>query len=241
MPGRDRRITAVKIRCTQCGSQQVVLESNFFLRCPYCDARIIVDPPRNTPALVEASVSEEHVRRLFPSGRVSSVEIKFFPYLETGTSSARKLQPCFSQPWADLEGYLPPSGSMKVFDESLVTPDQLIPFDRDAAERSSGRVIFHPLYIVMLNLEGYSEGLLVDGVSGKLIGELPAREEQSDTKKNLNRTFLLTLAAGLVFTFPVYFLTKGLDRSDLSGIWTIFVIVPLVIALLHFRIKTGRK
>ncbi len=231
----------VKIRCTQCGSRQVVLESNFFLRCPYCDARIIVDPPENTPALVEPSVSEEHVRRLFPSGKVSSVAIKFFPYLETGTSSARKLQPCFSQPWQDLEDYLPPSGSMKVFDESLVTPDQLIPFNRDTAEGSSGRVIFHPLYIVMLNLEGYSEGLLVDGVSGKLIGELPILGEQSDPKKNLNRIFLLTLAAGLVLTFPIYFLTKNLDMSWLSGIWPFIVIIPLMVVIYNFRIKTGRK
>ncbi len=230
----------VKIRCTQCGSRQVVLESNFFLRCPYCDARIIVDPPENTPALVEPSVSEEHVRRLFPSGKVSSVAIKFFPYLETGTSSARKLQPCFSQPWQDLEDYIPPSGSMKVFDESLVTPDQLIPFNRDTAEGSSGRVIFHPLYIVMLNLEGYSEGLLVDGVSGKLIGELSILGEQCDPKKNLNRVFLLTLAAGLVFTLPVYFLTKGLDRSALSGIWTYMVIIPLIVALIYYRLKARR-
>lgn len=219
----------------------MVLESNFFLRCPYCDARIIVDPPENTPALVEPSVSEEHVRRLFPSGKVSSVAIKFFPYLETGTSSARKLQPCFSQPWQDLEDYLPPSGSMKVFDESLVTPDQLIPFNRDTAEGSSGRVIFHPLYIVMLNLEGYSEGLLVDGVSGKLIGELPILGEQSDPKKNLNRIFLLTLAAGLVLTFPIYFLTKNLDMSWLSGIWPFIVIIPLMVVIYNFRIKTGRK
>ncbi len=230
----------MKIRCTQCGSRQVVLESNFFLRCPYCDATIIVEPPENTPALVEPSVSEEFVRRLFPSGMVSSVTMKFFPYLETGTSSARKIQPCFSQPWQDLEDYLPPSGNMKVFDESLAEPDQLIPFNRDMAEESSGRVIFHPFYVVMLNMEGYSEGLLADGVSGMLIGELPIREEQSDAKKNLNRTFLLTLAAGLVFTFPVYFLTKNLDRSALSGIWTYMVIIPLIVALLYYRFKARR-
>ncbi len=231
----------MKINCTQCGAEQVVIESNFFLRCPYCDARIIVDPPENTPALVEPSVSEKYARRLFPSGMVSSVEIKFFPYLETGTSSDRKIQHCFNQPWQDLEDYLPPSGNMKVFDESLVEPDQLIPFDRDMAEESSGRVIFHPFYVVMLNLEGYSEGLLVDAVSGKVIGEPPVTDEQADSGKDLYRTFFLTLAVGLVFTLPIYFLTKDLDESWHSMIWNVAVIILLALGFYHFGIKAWRK
>ncbi|MCD4701949.1 MAG: hypothetical protein K8S24_08860 [Candidatus Aegiribacteria sp.] len=231
----------MKINCTQCGSQQIVIESNFFLRCPYCNARIIVDPPENTPAMVEPSVSEEYVRRLFPSGMVSSMEMKFFPYLETGTSSDRKIQHCFSQPWQDLEEYLPPSGNMKVFDESLAEPDQLIPFDRDMAEESSGRVIFHPFFIVMLNLEGYSEGLLVDAVSGRVIGEPPVTKEQADSGKKLYRTFFLTLAAGLAFTLPIYILSKSLDEVWLSRIWKLMFIIPLALGFHHFIIKTGRK
>ncbi len=231
----------MRINCTQCGAQQVVLESNFFLRCPYCDARIIVDPPENTQALVEPSVSEEYVRRLFPSGMVSSLEIKFFPYLETGTSSARKIQPCFSQPWQDLEDYLPPSGNMKIFDETLAEPDQMIPFDRDMAEESSGRVIFHPFYIIMLNMEDYSEGLLVDGVSGKVIGEPPVTAEQADSGTKLNRMFFLTLAAGLVFTFPVYFLTKDLDESWHSMIWNVAIVILLAFGFYHLGIKARRK
>ena len=219
----------------------MVIESNFFLRCPYCDARIIVDPPENTPALVEPSVSEEHVRRLLPSGMVSSMEIKFFPYLETGTSSARKVQPCFSQPWQDLEDYLPPSGNMKIFDESLADPDQLIPFDRDMAEESSGRVIFHPFYIIMLNMESYSEGLLVDGVSGKVIGEPPVTAEQADSGTKLSRLFFLILAAGLVFTFPVYFLTKDLDESWHSMIWNVAIVILLAFGFYHLGIKARRK
>lgn len=219
----------------------MVLESNFFLRCPYCDARIIVDPPENTPALVEPSVSEEHVRRLFQSGMVSSTEIKFFPYLETGTSSARKVQPCFSQPWQGLEGYLPPSGSMKVFDESLASPDQMIPFNRDTVFALSGRIIFHPFYVVMLNLEGYSEGLLVDGVSCKIIGEPPVTADQADSGTKLNRMFFLTLAAGLVFTFPIYFLTKDLNESWHSMIWNVAIVILLAFGFYHLRIKARRK
>jgi len=230
----------MKINCTQCGAEQVVIESNFFLRCPYCDARIIVDPPENTPALVEPSVSEEYVRRLFPSAMVSSVETKFFPYLETGISSDRKLLRCFNQPWQELEDYLPPSGDMKVFDESLAEPDQLIPFDRDMAFDSSGRVIFHPFFVVMLNLEGYDEGLLVDAVSGMVIGEPPVTEEQKDSGQNLYRMFFLTLAAGLVLTIPIYFLTNDLDESWLSLIWTFLVIIPLALAFIYFWGKVGK-
>lgn len=231
----------MKINCTQCGAEQVVIESNFFLRCPYCDARIIVDPPENTPALVEPAVSEEYVRRLFPSDMVSSVEVKFFPYLEKVLSSGREIQTCFSQPWQELEDYIPPSGDRKIFDESLAEPDQLIPFDRDMAEESGSRVIFHPFYVVMLKLEGYGEGILVDAVSGKIIGETPFKEKQSDLEQNLFRKFYLTLAICLVFTVPIYFLTNDLDESWLSMIWTFLVITPLAVAFIYFSIKAWRK
>lgn len=211
------------------------------MRCPYCEARIIVDPPGNAPVLVEPSVSREYVRRLFPSSMVSSLALKYFPYLETDISSDRKVQRCFNQPWQDLEEYIPPSGNMRVFDESLADPDQLIPFDRDMAEESRGRVIFHPFYVVMLNLEGYSEGLLADAVSGKLIGEMPVTEERRVSAQNLHRIFLVTLTAGLAFTIPVYFITKDLDLSWLSRIWSFIIIIPLAVAFYHFRIKAGRK
>lgn len=231
----------MRINCTQCGAEQVVIESDFFLRCSYCDARIIVDPPENTPALVESSVSEEFARRLFPSGMVSSVEMKYFPYLETGASSSREIQPCFSQPWQELEDYIPPSGDRKVFDESLAEPDQLIPFDRDMAEESSGRVIFHPFYIVMLNLEGYREGILVDAVSGKIIGESPVTEGQGNIEKNLYRIFFITLAAGLVITFPVYFLSINLNEFWSSIVLSSIFIVPIALAFYYFVIKAFRR
>lgn len=231
----------MKINCTQCGAEQVVIESNFFLRCPYCDARIIVDPPENTPALVEPAVSEEYVTRLFPSDMVSSVEMKFFPYLEKVPSSGREIHPCFSQPWQELEDYLPPSGDRKIFDECLAEPDQLIPFDRDMAEESGSRIIFHPFYVVMLRLEGYGEGLLVDGVSGKLISKSPLMEDDKDSVQKLYRTFLTTLAVGLVFTVPIYFLTKDLDQSWHSWIWNFMVIIILALAFYHFGKKAFRR
>ncbi len=231
----------MKVNCPQCGAEQIVIESDFFLRCPYCDARIIVDPPGNTPELVSSAVTEEYVRRLFPPGMVSSVEMKYFPYLETGISSGGEIQPCFSQPWQELEDYLPPSGNRKVFDESLVDPDQVIPFDRDMLEENPGRVIFHPFYVVMLKLEGYGEGLLVDAVSGKIVGESPVTEDKSNREQDLYRTFLRTLLTGLIFTVPIYCLTRNIDFSSLSRVWTYAIVIPLIFSVYYFKIKGGRK
>jgi len=232
---------SVRINCTQCGAEQIVIQSDFFLRCPYCDARIVVDPPENTPQLVEASVSEEYVRRLFPSGMVTSVEMKYFPYLESGESSSRMILPCFNQPWQELSDYTPPSGDRSVFDDSLAEPDQLIPFDRDMLEESGGRVIFHPFFIVMLKLEGYSEGLLVDALSGKLIGDPPVTAERPDSGNSLYRSFFVTLASGLVFTVPVYLLTKDMDMTWLSRVWIFIFVIPLAFAFIYYRAKARRR
>ncbi len=229
----------MKIKCTQCGAQQLVIQSDFFLRCSYCDSRIIVDPPEDSPALVESCVSEEHVRRLFPSGMVSSVQKMYFPYLETATSSGRETRLCFNQPWLELADYIPPSGDRKIFDEDLADPGQLIPFDRDVVEGSGGRVVFHPFYIVMLELEGYGEGLLVDAVSGKLISDPPVIADHSDSDRKLFRTFFITLAVGLLFTVPIYLLTKNMDLSWLSRVWTFIVIIPLIVMFYHYRIRNG--
>jgi DNA-directed RNA polymerase subunit RPC12/RpoP len=237
----QRRMITVRINCTQCGAEQVVIQSDFFLRCPYCEARIIVDPPEDTPLLVEASVSEEYVRRLFPSGMVTSVEMKYFPYLEKGESSSRTILPCFNQPWQELTDYIPPSGDRSVFDDSLAEPDQLIPFDRDMLEESGGRVIFHPFFIVMLKLEGYAEGLIVDALSGKIIGDPPVTTERTDSGTSLYRTFFITLAAGLVITVPIYLLTKDMDLQWLSRIWNFIIVIPIVIALYYFRGKGRRR
>jgi len=234
-------LVTVKINCTQCGAEHVVIESDFFLRCPFCEARIIVDPPANVPALVESAVTEEYVRRLFPSDMVSSVELKFFPYYEKEIPSGREIHPCFSQPWKELEEYIPPSGNRKVFDESLTSPDQLIPFDRDMAEESENRIIFHPFFVVMLKLEGYEEGLLVDALSGKLIGESPLLHDDDNTESALHRIFFMALLIGLLFTVPIYLLTRNLDSTWISRIWVFIAITPFTVVFFFSRIKGGRS
>ncbi|GEM_PF-1049317 len=204
----------MRINCPKCGAEHTVLESDFFLRCPFCEARIVVDPPENTPRLTVPAVDEERVRRLFPPDAVLSIEKRFFPYLEKlGESNPTAPTACFSQPWQELDDYVPPAGDRKIFDEESETPEELIPFDRDMMEEKGGRILFHPFYIVMLRMEGYSEGILVDGVSGMALGEQSGQMGEVNPGTSLVRLFVTVLLAGLLVTFPLYYLLKALDVS----------------------------
>lgn len=226
----------MKVNCSQCGSEQVVLDSDFFLRCPYCGSRIIVNPPPSAPFMVKTSVTAEDVRRLFPPGMVTGLEIKYFPYLETAGPGSRERIPCFSQPWQELEDYTPPDGDRNVFDESLVEPGQIIPFNREQTQPEEGKLVFHPYFIVMLKLQGYGEGVLVDGVSGKALGALPAiggGEEKHSA--GLERLFLKALLAGLAVSVPVYLVSRGLSLSIASQIWIYLVLIILAAAVYYGR------
>ena len=183
----------MKISCTQCGAEHLVMESDFYLRCPFCDARIVVSLPRGTPAMVRTSVSEEYVRRLFPPGMVLSVRLLYFPYIETGNGASRSLAPCFSQPWQELDSYRPPDGDRMVFDESMAEPGGIIPFDREMLDSAEGRLVLHPFFVVMLKLTGYSEGMLVDGVSGNALGDIPSEQDETADGKSLEKLFLKAL------------------------------------------------
>lgn len=231
----------MKVSCSQCGSEQVVLESDFFLRCPYCDSRIIVNPPPTAPLMVTASVTGEDVRRLFPPEAVTGLELKYFPYLEIFESGGRERVPCFSQPWQELEEYTPPDGDRKVFDESLAEPGQIIPFNREQAQLKESRLVFHPYFIVMLKLPGYGEGVLVDGVSGKVLGGLPAPGGEEDSSAGLERLFLKALLAGLAVSVPVYLVSRSLSLSVSSQIWIYLVMILLAAAVYYGRFRKGRN
>jgi DNA-directed RNA polymerase subunit RPC12/RpoP len=231
----------MKINCAQCGAEHIVIESDFFLRCPYCDARIVVDPPADTPKLVMASVTEEYVKRLFPLGMVISLEKKYFPYYEADQSLRGKtLISCFSQPWQELEDYSPPAGDRRVFDESIAEPCEFIPFDRDKIDESSVRIVFHPFYIVMLKLEGYSEGVLVDAVSGLFLGESPVMDDTASKEMELRKLFFLTLIAGLAVSIPAFLFLGNMDISWLFQTW-FFVLILLVIAIAIYVNKVKKK
>lgn len=229
----------MKVSCSQCGAGHVVLESDFFLRCPYCDARIVVNPPANTPVLVVPSVDPEEASRLFPPDAVASMALRYFPYVEE--EGGRNLRSCFSQPWSDLEGYVPPGGDRRVFDESLIDPEQLVPFDRASA--GSGRIVFHPFLVVMLRLEGYGEGVLVDAVSGKLLGASPLVGPGAKPERSLSALFLSVLGGGLAAATPVFLLVRSLDAgpapATLAALFSAALAGRLVVGMLDRKAGGG--
>lgn len=230
----------MRITCSQCGSEQVVMESDFLLRCSYCGSRIMVQTPAGTPAMVRAAVDEETARRAFPPGMVISIERRYFPYLETGEGSSRSRVPCFSQPWQELDTYRPPDGDRVVFDESMAVPGDIIPLDRDLLESTEGRLVLHPFFVVMLRLPGYSEGMLVDGVSGRLLGEVPLQDGGKADDRGLGKLFLAVLALGMLVSVPAYILGSTLDLTEIPRFWLSMATVVFMGAVLLIRWKAGR-
>ena len=205
----------MKISCSQCGAGLTVLETDYYLRCPYCEANITITTAEDLPFIVVPAAGEEVVRRLFPSGSIRDLELRFFPYSDQGAG----LSPAFSQPFPEMEGYVPPAGDRKVFSESLASPDQIIPIDDDLLEDAGGRrggTVLHPFYLVMLDTEGFSQGVLVDGVSGKVVGDSPL--EGNDAPRIPSRIFLRSLLLGLPAAALVYWLlaAAGTGGSTLA-------------------------
>jgi hypothetical protein len=191
----------MKVSCTQCGAELTVLETDYYLRCPYCEASITVTAAEDLPFIVVPAAGEEAVRRMFPAGAISELELRFFPYLDGGGG----LRPVFSQPFPELEDYVPPAGDRKVFAESLAGPDQIIPIDDDLLEDTGsgrGSTVLHPFYLVMLGMEGFSQGVLVDGVSGKVVGDNPL--EGGTAPELPSRVFLRSALVGIPAAALVY-------------------------------------
>lgn len=203
----------MRLSCTQCGAELAVLETDFYLRCPYCEATIMVSAPEDAPWLVTTAVGESDVLKLFPPDTVASTELMYFPYLEASGG----LTPAFSQPYEVLDGYHPPAGDRVVFSDDMVEPEQMVPTDPDKTEEypEGARIVMHPFFMVMLKTAGYSEGLLVDGVSGKALSESPLAVTEAAGRKP-SAIFGLTLAGALVLSLPVYFLAKS-SGADWGG------------------------
>ncbi len=198
--------------CPQCGATLTVMESDFFLRCPYCESRIVVSPPDDAPYIVMPAVDATGAERRFPPGTVTGTELRWFPYLERAPG---ELTPCFSQPWPELSSYRPPAGDRKLWDEEMAEPEQLIPFDREMEDAAEGSVVFHPFHVVMLGLEGFSEGFLVDAVSGSPVGGSPFRGEEEEGEGTM-RLFLRSLLFSLMAAVPVYLLLRVAGVSWLA-------------------------
>ncbi|MFO7949969.1 MAG: hypothetical protein R6U36_06330 [Candidatus Fermentibacteraceae bacterium] len=193
----------MKTSCSQCGAELTVMETEYYLRCPYCEASIMVTEVEDLPFIVVPSAGEEAVRRMFPAGAIAELELRYFPYADGPAGPV----PVFSQPFPELEEFRPPAGDRKVFSEELAGPDQIIPMDDDILARrelSRSGTVLHPFWLVMLKLEGYSQGVLVDGVSGRIVGDNPLEGETAPEVPS--RTFLLCLLLGLPCAALVYWL-----------------------------------
>jgi hypothetical protein len=193
----------MRISCSQCGAELTVMETEYYLRCPYCEASITVTTVEDLPFIVVPSVGEEAVRRLFPAGAIAELELRYFPYADIPAGPL----PVFSQPFPELEEYRPPAGDRKVFSDELADPDQTIPIDEDILgehDLQRGSTVLHPFWLVMLKMEGYGQGVLVDGVSGRIVGGNPLEGEASPEVPS--RTFLYSLLLGVPCAAVVYWL-----------------------------------
>lgn len=150
----------MRASCSQCGAGLQVQRRDFYLRCPYCDARLLLDPGGRRFMISAPTVGEDSIAAAHSDMKLDSVEMVFFPYLET---PGRGLEAFFSQPVPELDGYSPPSSSMKVLSPDDASPDQLIP-PRDG--QTPGTIVFHPFFKVSVSNRGFPEVFLVDAVSG---------------------------------------------------------------------------
>ncbi len=153
--------------CTQCGASLQVLDRDYFIRCPYCEARILLDYPGGLPSAALPVLSEEMVRRRFPQGAVKAMRLLYFPYLEV----SGVLQPFFSQPRPELESHRPPASARNLLSSCDIDPDDLIPV---SGVPEGSRIVYHPFREVRLQASGFDEILLVDAVSGAIPGRRPS-------------------------------------------------------------------
>ena len=193
----------MRVRCTQCGAALRVLENDFYLRCPYCEACVVVRTDGGMPSVVKPVKEREQVERLFPSGAVESVQLRYFPYTGTGEG----LVPVFNQPFDELLGYSPPSGDRTIWDEGDLPPEIMIPVDESGSE-SIESIVFHPFFLVMLSGKGYSQGVLVDGVSGKLLTANPL-DSGAESSRSTVREASTAFTWGILPSAVLYILLRS--------------------------------
>jgi hypothetical protein len=136
------------------------------------------------------AVTPKEAERLFPAGTVSGVELLWFPYSMDGSRMIR----AFSQPYPSLDEYCPPSGDLRPWPGSGEVRGRTIP-----AESKEGRLVYHPLYSV--EFRNGRQGILVDGVSGGIVGAMESRLKETGS---LQRLFTWSFLAGLAPSAAIY-------------------------------------
>ncbi|MCK5131625.1 MAG: hypothetical protein KAR40_05675 [Candidatus Sabulitectum sp.] len=188
----------MKLQCKQCGALLAVTSPDAYISCSYCGARSVVDGYTGTSFLHRPALDEEDVLRLFGSGIVASVSLYWFPF------DPDTLVRVFTQPYAELENYSPPSADRRVWNESEVE-GTVVPVDPELAGDTG--VIYHPFWVVIS--ASTAQGTMVDGVSGRKPGESAdsGGENLFDPVREALSAFLIGVCPALL----VFFLLKGLS------------------------------
>lgn len=198
----------MRMNCPQCGASLEMLDRDFYVKCPYCGARIPWSISGRDVRITRPVLDETAAARLFPGGSLESLGLKYFPYSLDGS----RLIPAFNQPVSELEGYVPPAGDTMEFDPALVEPDLMIPpceCDPDLP------LVFHPVWVAIPKSGGVAS--YVDAVGGNPIGTRATGRTVRDRPAAL---FVRALAAGLAGSVPLYAagVAFGGRPADLFGV-----------------------
>ena len=188
----------MKLQCKQCGAILAVTSPDAYISCSYCGARSVVDGYTGTSFLHRPVLDEEDVLRLFGSGIVASVSLYWFPF------DPDSLARVFTQPYAELENYSPPSADRRVWNESEVE-GTVVPVDPELVGDTG--VLYHPFWVAINATT--AQGTMVDGVSGRKLGESANSTEENsfDPVQIAFSAFLISVAPGLL----IFFLLKGIS------------------------------
>ncbi|PIE52435.1 hypothetical protein CSA37_06515 [Candidatus Fermentibacteria bacterium] len=186
----------MKVKCRQCGAGLAVTTPDAFLNCPYCGARGLISGFTGQSFFHRPVLSKEDAERLFPPESIASSSIYWFPY------HPETLKRCFTQPYAEMDTYSPPSADRRIWNESEAE-GTVIPVDPDLAEGEG--VIYHPFRVMIRT--GSGQGIIVDAVSGSVAGS----EWAQTSSKGFNpyREAFAAFTAGVIPAVVLFFLLKG--------------------------------
>lgn len=188
----------MKLQCKQCGALLAVTSPDAYINCPYCGAKAVVDNWTGNSYLHRPALDEEDVIRLFQSGSVTSVSMFWFPY------DSDTLNRIFTQPYAEMQHYLPPSADRRIWNESEVL-GTIVPVDPDLLGESG--VIYHPFWVAISTVS--AQGTIVDAVSGIKLGQSSefSAEISFDPVREAFSAFKIAIGPALL----IFFMLKGLS------------------------------
>lgn len=188
----------MKLQCKQCGALLAVTSPDAYISCTYCGAMAVVQGFTGTSFLHRPALDEQDVLRLFNSGSIASLSLYWFPFTQD------TLERVFTQPYAEMENYSPPSSDRRVWNESEIA-GTIVSVDPDLI-RDSG-IVYHPIWVAISATT--AQGTMVDGVSGRKLGDSTG----SFGKKVFDpaREALSAFLVGVVPALLIFFLLKGVS------------------------------